>query len=139
MRCPFGAHIRRANPRDSLSPGNADQVSISNRHRITRIGRHYVPQPGQNPGLFFMCFCADIERQFEFLQQTWLRSPSFHGLSCEKDPVLSDAEKGVCGYTVPSPEGPIGLSALPRFVTTKGGGYFFLPGRRLIDYLVDDL
>jgi deferrochelatase/peroxidase EfeB len=139
LRCPFGAHIRRANPRDSLSPGNADQVSISNRHRITRIGRHYVPQPGQNPGLFFMCFCADIERQFEFLQQTWLRSPSFHGLSCEKDPVMSDAEKGVCGYTVPSPEGPIGLSALPRFVTTKGGGYFFLPGRRLIDYLVDKL
>jgi deferrochelatase/peroxidase EfeB len=139
LRCPFGAHIRRANPRDSLSPGNADQVSISNRHRITRIGRHYVPQPGQNRGLFFMCFCADIERQFEFLQQTWLRSSSFHGLSCEKDPVLSDAEKGVCGYTVPSPEGPIGLSALPRFVTTKGGGYFFLPGRRLIDYLVDNL
>jgi deferrochelatase/peroxidase EfeB len=137
LRCPFGAHIRRANPRDSLGPGDADQVAISNRHRITRVGRHYVPQPGQNPGLFFMCFCADIERQFEFLQQTWLRSPSFHGLSCEKDPVLGDAEEGVCGYTVPSPDGPIGLSPLPRFVTTKGGGYFFLPGRRLIDYLVD--
>jgi deferrochelatase/peroxidase EfeB/uncharacterized membrane protein len=139
LRCPFGAHIRRANPRDSLGPGNAEQVAISNRHRITRIGRHYMPEPGQKPGLFFMCFCADIERQFEFLQQTWLRSPSFHGLSCEKDPVLGDAEKGVCGYTVPSPDGPIGLSALPRFVTTKGGGYFFLPGRRLIDYLVDKL
>jgi deferrochelatase/peroxidase EfeB len=137
LRCPFGAHIRRANPRDSLDPGNADQVSISNRHRITRIGRHYTPQPGQNPGLFFMCFCADIERQFEFLQQSWIRSPSFHGLSCEKDPVLGDAEHGVCGYTVPSPDGPIALAPLPRFVTTKGGGYFFLPGRRLIDYLVE--
>src|SRR5215472_17358922 len=139
LRCPFGAHIRRANPRDSLDPGNADQVAISNRHRITRIGRHYVPEPGHNRGLFFMCFCADIERQFEFLQQTWLRSPSFHGLSCQKDPVLGDAQKGVCGYTVPSPDGPIGLSNLPRFVTTKGGGYFFLPGRRLIDYLIDPL
>ena len=40
-------------------------------------------------------------------------------------------------YTVPSPDGPIGLSPMPRFVTTKGGGYFFLPGRRLIDYLVE--
>lgn len=139
MRCPFGAHIRRANPRDSLDPGNADQIAITNRHRITRIGRHYVPQPGQNRGLFFMCFCADIERQFEFLQQTWLRSPSFHGLSCQKDPVLGDGQKGVCDYTVPSPDGPIGLGALPRFVTTKGGGYFFLPGRRLIDYLIDPL
>lgn len=139
LRCPFGAHIRRANPRDSLDPGNAEQVAISNRHRITRIGRHYVPQSGQKPGLFFMCFCADIERQFEFLQQTWLRSPSFHGLTCEKDPVLGDAQQGVCNFTVPSPDGPVGLSPLPRFVTTKGGGYFFLPGRRLIDYLIDPL
>jgi deferrochelatase/peroxidase EfeB len=139
MRCPFGAHIRRANPRDSLEPGNADQIAISNRHRITRIGRHYVPSEGQNPGLLFMCFCADIERQFEFLQQTWLKSPSFHGLSCEKDPLLGDAQKDACGFTVPSPDGPIALNPLPSFVTTRGGGYFFLPGRRLIDYLVDPL
>ena len=139
MGCPYGAHIRRANPRDSLDPGNADQVAISNRHRIARIGRHYVPAPGQNRGLFFMCLCADIERQFEFLQQTWLKSPSFHGLVCEKDPLLGDAQKGACGFTVPSPDGPIGLNPMPRFVTTKGGGYFFLPGRRLIDYLIEPL
>ena len=139
MRCPYGAHIRRANPRDSLDPGNADQVAISNRHRITRVGRHYVPEAGEDPGLLFMCLCADIERQFEFLQQTWLRSPSFHGLNCEKDPLLGDAERGACGFTVPSPAGPIGLKEMPSFVTTKGGGYFFLPGRRLIDYLIDPL
>jgi deferrochelatase/peroxidase EfeB len=139
LRCPYGAHIRRANPRDSLDPGNADQIAISNRHRIIRIGRHYTPAPGENPGLFFMCLCADIERQFEFLQQTWLKSASFHGLSCEKDALLGDAQEGACGFTLPSPDGPIGLKPLPRFVTTKGGGYFFLPGRRLIDYLIDPL
>jgi deferrochelatase/peroxidase EfeB len=137
VRCPYGAHIRRANPRDSLDPGNADQISISNRHRITRVGRQYAASPGQKPGLFFMCFCADIERQFEFLMQTWLRSPSFHGLACEKDPVLGDGQPDACGYTVPSQDGPIGLNPMPRFVSTKGGGYFFLPGRRLIDYLID--
>jgi deferrochelatase/peroxidase EfeB len=139
LRCPYGAHIRRGNPRDSLDPGDADQIAISNRHRIARIGRHFVPAEGQNPGLFFMCLCADIERQYEFLQQTWLRSPTFHGLSCERDPVLGDAQKGVCGFTIPTPDGPIGLNPLPRFVTTRGGGYFFLPGRRLIDYLIDPL
>src|SRR5262249_48160258 len=31
--CPFGAHIRRANPRDSFAPGSADQLAITNRHR----------------------------------------------------------------------------------------------------------
>ena len=87
LRCPFGSHIRRANPRDSLDPGSQDQIDISNRHRIMRIGRQYVPQDGGRPGLFFMCLNGDLERQFEFVQQTWLKSPSFHGLSCEKDPL----------------------------------------------------
>jgi hypothetical protein len=27
------------------------------------------------------------------------------------------------------------LSPMPAFVKTLGGGYFFLPGRRLIQYL----
>ncbi|WP_426955583.1 Dyp-type peroxidase [Muricoccus radiodurans] len=136
LRCPFGAHIRRANPRDSLDPGSADQIAISNRHRILRVGRHYLEQDGANPGLLFMCLNGDIERQFEFLQQTWLRSPSFHGLSCEKDPLLGDAEEGACAFTIPSREGPVRLSPMPRFVTMRGGGYFFLPGKRLLDHLI---
>jgi deferrochelatase/peroxidase EfeB len=137
LRCPYGAHIRRANPRDSLDPGSADQVGISNRHRILRIGRQYQPADGQNPGLFFMCLNGDIERQFEFIQQTWLNGQSFHGLSCEADPLVG-AGGGVCAFTVPSRDGPVRLSALPDFVTTKGGGYFFLPGRRLVAYLSRD-
>jgi hypothetical protein len=135
LRCPFGAHIRRANPRDSFDPGSADQIAISNRHRILRVGRKYMPEAGDKPGLFFMCLNGDIERQFEFVQQTWLRSPSFHGLSCEKDPLLGDGEAGACGFTIPSREGPVRLSPMPPFVTTRGGGYFFLPGKRLIDFL----
>jgi deferrochelatase/peroxidase EfeB len=135
LRCPFGAHIRRANPRDSLDPGSQDQIDISNRHRIMRVGRQFEPAEGGNPGLLFMCLNGDIERQFEFLQQTWLRSPNFHGLACEKDPLLGDAEEGVCSYTVPTRDGPVRLGPMPRFVTTKGGGYFFLPGKRLVEYL----
>jgi deferrochelatase/peroxidase EfeB len=135
LRCPFGAHIRRANPRDSLDPGSNDQIAISNRHRIIRIGRVYREKAGEKPGLLFMCLNGDIERQFEFVQQTWLMSPSFHGLSCEKDPVLGDGETGACGFTIPSRQGPIALSSMPAFVTTKGGGYFFMPGKRLIEYL----
>jgi deferrochelatase/peroxidase EfeB len=135
LRCPFGAHIRRANPRDSFDPGSNDQIAITNRHRIMRVGRIYQEKANENPGLLFMCLNGDIERQFEFVQQTWLMSPSFHGLSCEKDPVLGDGETGACGFTIPSRNGPIALSPMPAFVTTRGGGYFFLPGKRLIDYL----
>ena len=135
VRCPFGAHVRRANPRDSLAPGSQDQIDISNRHRIIRIGRHYVPEGESNPGLFFMCLNGDLERQFEFVQQTWLKSPSFHGLSGEQDPLLGDADAGTCGFTIPSRYGPVRLRPVPAMVTTRGGGYFFVPGKRLLDFL----
>lgn len=133
MRCPFGAHIRRANPRDSLMPGSMEQVSISNRHRMLRVGRLYEPEPGRDPGLLFMCLNGDIERQFEFIQQTWLVSPSFHGLAGEQDPLTSNCEG--TGYVVPTHDGPVRLKPLPQFVKTLGGGYFFMPGRSLLAYL----
>jgi deferrochelatase/peroxidase EfeB len=136
VRCPFGAHIRRANPRDSLVPGSAEQVEISNRHRIIRIGRKYTPAPDRKPGLLFMCLNGDIERQFEFVQQVWLLRPTFQGLTCEKDPILGNGNVNENSYTIPSREaGPIVLEPMTAFVKTLGGGYFFIPGKRLIDYL----
>jgi deferrochelatase/peroxidase EfeB len=134
LRCPLGAHIRRANPRESFSPGSQEQIAISNRHRIIRVGRFYEPEPGQRRGLFFMCLNGDIERQFEFVQQTWVGGPSFHGLSDERDPLTSE-RGGADGHTIPTPQGSVRLLKLPSFVSTRGGGYFFLPGRRTIEYL----
>ena len=134
LRCPLGAHIRRANPRESFEPGSHEQIEITNRHRIIRVGRFYAPEPGQKPGLFFMCLNGDIERQFEFVQQTWVDGSSFHGLSGERDPLTG--ERGAADdHTIPTPEGPMRLEHLPSFVKTRGGGYFFLPGRRTIEYL----
>jgi deferrochelatase/peroxidase EfeB len=134
-RCPFGAHVRRANPRDSLMPGSMEQVSISNRHRLLRVGRLYQPKEGRDPGLLFMCLNGDIERQFEFIQQTWLTSPAFHGLVGEQDPLTSDGRGNATGYIVPTHDGPVRLKPLKRFVRTLGGGYFFLPSRSLLAYL----
>ena len=140
LRCPFGAHIRRANPRDSLNPGSTDQIAISNRHRILRIGRKYqasVSEAGK-PGLVFMCLNADIERQFEFIQQTWIQG-NVISLTCpislkgETDPLLGSGDSS--GYTMPSHDGLIRLAPPPRFVTVRGGGYFFMPGRSVVNWL----
>jgi deferrochelatase/peroxidase EfeB len=142
LRCPFGAHIRRANPRESFNPGSQEQLSIANRHRILRVGRRYQQRPGRNPGLFFMCLNADIERQFEFIQQAWAQAPSFHGLMRERDPVLGSrsVEAGTAcpvdsNYTIPTREGPVQLRDMPEFTRTLGGGYFFVPGKSLLQYL----
>lgn len=135
LRCPYGAHIRRANPRDSLAPGVQDQIDISNRHRIIRVGRRYAPQDGQKPGLLFMCLNGDLERQFEFVQQTWLGGEAFQGLSGERDPLTGAKDGCPKGFTVPTRDGPIRLRPLSRFVTPRGGGYFFLPGKALLQFL----
>lgn len=134
LRCPFGAHIRRANPRESFDPGSHEQLGITNRHRIMRVGRFYKPQEDQKAGLFFMCLNGDLERQFEFVQQTWIQSPSFQGLVNERDPLIGE-RSGQNDYTIPTRGGPMRLANLPAFVNTRGGGYFFLPGRRTLQYL----
>ena len=140
LLCPFGAHIRRANPRDSLEPGDREQAAISNRHRILRRGRSYEQEVGgkREQGLLFIGICGDLERQFEVIQQTWLNAPNFSGLTDEPDPFVT--AKGYAGerqFTIPTSAGPIALKDMKSFVTVKGGGYFFMPSRAALRCLVD--
>ena len=140
LRCPLGAHVRRSNPRDSLGEDRETQIRIGNRHRILRIGRTYEKESGDRTekGLLFMCLNGDIERQYEFMQQTWVSSSSFHGLLAEKDPTIA-AQVGEGRFSIPRWEGPVVLKGMPSFVTTRGGGYFFLPSRAALRYLVTRL
>jgi deferrochelatase/peroxidase EfeB len=137
LACPFGAHTRRANPRDSLDPTSPQTVAITNRHRIMRVGRPYREGVGEiKQGTLFMCLNADIERQFEFLQQTWVLGRSFQALEDEADPLNGRSQK--CGekvFTVPTRDGPVILRNLSDFVRVRGGGYFFMPARRTMRFL----
>jgi deferrochelatase/peroxidase EfeB len=146
LRCPFGAHIRRANPRGSLAPDDPAQANIEKRHRLLRRGRAYVePADGKTEadgetekGLLFIGVCADLERQFEFLQQTWIGSPFFHGLTNEPDPFSpapSAPNQQDRVFTIPTPAGPVTMKGLKSFVTVKGGGYFFMPSRSAMRFL----
>ncbi|MCC8400492.1 hypothetical protein LJ655_01055 [Paraburkholderia sp. MMS20-SJTN17] len=141
--CPFGSHVRRANPRDTRFPGSKDEIASVNRHRLLRVGRVFGKLNPLNPtevdptkevGLFFMCLNGDIERQFEFVQKTWLLNPSVHGLQDEVDPIVGHGENR--GFTIPTPAGPVCLPELPDLTRLIGGGYFFIPGRAFLDLLV---
>jgi Dyp-type peroxidase family len=132
LACPIGAHVRRSNPRDSLGKNPQAQLELSKRHRLLRVSRAY--DRGNEKGILFMCLNADIERQFEFVQQTWVMNPSFQGLHGEQDPVVGHPS-GDGRFTIPTPQGPLMLQGLSAFVTTRGGGYFFMPGRRALRYL----
>lgn len=137
VRCPFGAHIRRANPRDSFAPGSKEQLATTDTHRLLRVGRPYPGDGNEPPGLLFMCLNADVERQFEFVQTSWLMNPRFHGLADEIDPLLGHGAHAT-GLTVPTGDRPLAFDRLTDFVQARGGGYFFLPGRTAFRLLARD-
>ncbi|MGH2950211.1 MAG: Dyp-type peroxidase [Solirubrobacteraceae bacterium] len=130
LHCPIGAHVRRANPRDTLDPepGTERSVAVNRRHRLLRRGRQYGTAPGER-GLHFICLVANISRQFEFVQHSWLNDPQFNGLYDHPDPLL-----GPGGGTFAIQAEPVRerYTGLPRFVTVRGGAYFFLPGVRAL-------
>jgi len=130
IACPRGAHVRRANPRDGLGW----QGRLTQRHRIIRRGMGYgaplaagsTVDDGHERGLIFVAYQAALERQFEFVQSQWLGDGNALGLGADRDPIL--APEGSSGEMVIQGRPPVFLTGLPRFVTTRGGGYYLLPG-----------
>jgi Dyp-type peroxidase family len=140
-RCPIGAHVRRANPRDALPPhpGTEYSLEVNRHHRLIRRGRLYGDKLAQDQadaadrGLIFIGVNANITRQFEFIQHSWLNDPRFNGLDAQADPLMGASNDN---QFAPSPH-PVSVrcTGLPRFVTVAGGGYFFMPGMRALRFL----
>lgn len=146
FNCPAGAHVRRSNPRDSSAESAEKALVSSKNHRVLRRGRPYglalvdpPTQPGEEAGaergLLFLCLNSDFERQFEFIQHTWLDNGFFAGLCGEVDPVAGPQPDGGGIFTVPDVPVRREFTGVPQFVTTMGGAYFFLPGVRALRYL----
>jgi Dyp-type peroxidase family len=126
-RCPIGAHIRRANPRDSLDR----EWRFTNRHRIIRRGMPYTANDDrEKPGLMFVCYQASIKRQFEFVQSQWMGDGNAFGLGSDPDFIAGPvAGKMTIQGTPPR------FVPMRRFVTTRGGDYFFAPGIAALRHL----
>ena len=131
LQCPLGAHVRRANPRDS--PGFFGG-RLSNRHRIIRRGRSYGPplpagvtdDDGVDRGLVFVCFNASIWRQFETVQALWIDDGDPFGLGPDKDFLVGEPH-GTEGKMTIQGHPPFFIKPQPRFVTMRGGEYLYRP------------
>ena len=140
QRCPAGAHIRRTNPR------TARIVGARYSRRLMRRGMHYEnidPQGIKEVGLFGMFFCADLERQFEFIQRQWINGDVFtSGIDGTRDPIVGTAIQAQDEFDIPMPGGAALKMRLPQFVFTRGSLYLFMPGltalRQLDRYATTD-
>jgi deferrochelatase/peroxidase EfeB len=139
-RCPFGAHARRANPRDQLGDDPAESLRRMRSHRLVRRGRLYGPRyeeaaPSAEPrGLFFMALCASLSGQFELVQESLLESTKAPGVYRERDPLVGRGENE--RFTIPA-EPYARTVPLRRFVRVRGGAYLFLPSLRALAYLAE--
>jgi deferrochelatase/peroxidase EfeB len=135
-------------------PGSEKSIAIGNRHRIIRRGRAYgrpvadsmepedilkAEEDDNDRGLHFLCFNTNLGRQFEFIQQTWTNSKKFAGLYDDADPIVGDQDpndRGETGvFTMQASPIRKRITGVPKFVQTRGGAYFFMPGIRAVRYL----
>ena len=149
--CPFGAHIRRMNPRD-------DPVVPFRRRPILRRGmpygkpynrENYKKNDGEgydykddeeNRGLIGLFFCASLEDQFEHLVGQWANDtpmgPNNRGNA--RDPLIGQNKTNLHVYDIPlSDTAALALRGLEPFVTTKGTLYAFFPSLSAVKQLAD--
>jgi len=129
-RCPLGSHIRRANPRAQPgTPGND-----AGKRRIVRRGLPYgplfdpsAPDDGQERGLVGMFIGVSLRDQFESMMRLWINDGAVApGLGRTRDPLCGNVEPADAPFVAPG-DPDVEVTGLPRFVTTRGGVYLFLP------------
>lgn len=152
-RCPFHAHIRKANPRGSGPGGLADErTHIMPRRGITYedvprlvhpdglpegetlqdFKDHVLPLlPKGNLGLLFMAYNAKLDRQFVFTQKQWVNSLNFPQPNTGIDGVLGQGPNIPGGQVYPKVWDDLTAGTAPfdfkGFVVMQGGEYFFAP------------
>lgn len=148
LRCPIGAHARRSYPRDSLdpNPGSPQSIEVGNRHRLLRRGRQYGPFFSREELLSGALGRRAALASLHLSGRLPLASARVRSAQLAQQPPLrwavrqppSAAEPGAAGG--PDVHGAREAvrrrySGLPRFVSVRGGAYFFLPGIRALRYL----
>ncbi|MGE8429992.1 MAG: Dyp-type peroxidase [Sphingobacterium sp.] len=136
-KCPFGAHARRMNPRDSKSFIMED----GRLHRIIRravsFGDIVPPEvtvnDGKERGQFFIGISADAMGTLEFLQKQWANNGNSVNLGDEKDPMIGVQRNGV--FTCPADPLVKRYHNLQTFNIVKGGEYCFIPSLSALKWI----
>jgi Dyp-type peroxidase family len=146
--CPFHAHIRRANPR------NTKPDEGSRPPRIVRRGMSYgspldasnrKESLDQERGLIFMAYNSSIGEQFEVVQRWLNEGNSSASYSGQSDPLTGFSESGRRRFFRFQHQGKTIRTALdgsdrlhdePRpFVRLEWGAYLFAPSRMALSML----
>jgi len=139
--CPFGAHIRRTNPRDEINPAVT--------HRIMRRAMPYqIPYCATDRysgevGLMGLFLCASLGQQFDFVLGQWVNNAAPETPSenfDQADPVIGNHPPVL---NPPPPPGDAivvtlddsGALTIADFTQTVGSAYVFIPSLPSIQWV----
>jgi Dyp-type peroxidase family len=139
---PFGAHIRRMNPRDT----QLTRLTDVNIHRVIRRGTTYGPPYDPNDfseladttprGAIFLLLSAKAMATLEFLQKEWINDGNFIGAGDERDPIIGLQDEGAT-FTIPRKPARRRIHGIQTFNVLKGGEYFFMPSLSALNWLAN--
>lgn len=119
FKCPFGAHIRKMNPRGDLGRSTVDQFRIV--RRGIPYGEEIDTDPNGERGLLFVCYQASLGKGFNFLQTTWANNAGFFVDGAGLDAVMGqdnvNQTVNMNGLFPQDPNRPLALSGINRFVS----------------------
>ncbi|MEM9098112.1 MAG: hypothetical protein AAGC79_06250, partial [Pseudomonadota bacterium] len=114
-------------------------TQLNKRRRILRRGLPYgdsslfekgTKSDKTEQGVAMMIICANLFRQFEFVQQQWIQYGLDFNSGNNTCPLLGDHAKHN-RFTIPSDPSkggcPFIMAEMPTFVEPRGGEYFFIP------------
>jgi Dyp-type peroxidase family len=141
-KVPFGAHIRRMNPRDT----QLTRLTDVNIHRLIRRGTTYGKPYDENElsaeademprGAIFLFISAKAMATLEFLQQEWINDGNFIGIGSERDPIIGRQEDDAA-FTIPKEPVRRRIHGIETFNVLRGGEYFFVPSMSALKWLAN--
>lgn len=141
LGCPFGAHIRRMNPRAGPA------VVPLRRRPLIRRGMPYGPKfdpsaaptdPKPERGLLGLFFCASLEHQFEHLLGQWGDANPMgpYNRGNAKDPLIGNHQDPRSVFDIPlEGEDLRQLEGFTPYVTTRGTLYAFYPSLKALSVI----
>ena len=130
LRCPRGAHIRRAFPRGQRVIDDFDGFKRRIIRRGMPYGRKYDSRnPTKEPrGLVGHFICASLANQYEYIMLRWINDGLFTGgrLGRTQDPLTGANDPADSRFAVPG-EPDATLTGFTQFVKTRWCAYLFLP------------
>jgi deferrochelatase/peroxidase EfeB len=136
--CPFGAHVRRLNPRDeTLAQSFRSRALIRRGMPYGPAWSRMQPRDGIRRGLMAQFFCASIEDQFEHLVGQWAERVPMGSADrgTARDPLVGAHEAGDGPFEIPrgNRSRPVTIDGMRPFVRTVGVAYLFYPSLTTFD------